>query len=108
MATKAKKTGAKQKPSPTAKTIDSGYATESTCPQYVDLRTMLDSVEIGSVRYYLNGKNPAEKDKRFEAVKPLLMQVVELVWADTKKVGCPPGYSNCDGCCVPYDCYFGG
>ena|ERR1700682_3908509 len=108
MATKAKKTGAKQKSSPTAKTMGSGYATDSTCPQYVALRTILDSVEIGSVRYYVDAKNPSEKNKNFEALKPLLMQVVELVWGDVKSIGCPPGYTNCNGCCVPYECYFGG
>jgi len=102
MATKSRKTAAARKPS------GKGKATYSTCPQYVYLRTLLDSVEIGSVRYYLNGKNPAEKDRNFQALEPLLSKVLELVWGGEKLVPCPPGYTSCDGACVPYTCYFGG
>jgi hypothetical protein len=102
MATKAKKTAAARRPSGKGKT------TNSTCPQYVYLRTLLDSVEIGSVRYYLNGKDPAEKGKNFQALEPLLKNILELVWGPDRKIPCPPGYTSCDGACVPYTCYHGG
>jgi hypothetical protein len=102
MATKSKKTGAARK-RPVAPMLP-----DSTCPQYVRLRMLLDSAEIGSIRYYLNGTNPAEKNKNFETLEPLLMRIIDLVWQGAKKIPCPPGYSNCDGVCVPYQCYYGG
>jgi len=103
MATKSKKTGVARKPSGPAK------ATGSTCPQYVLLRTLLDSVEIGSVRYYLNGKDPAEKNRNFQALEPLLKNILDLVWGPADRgIPCPPGYTSCDGACVPYTCYHGG
>jgi hypothetical protein len=102
MATKSKKVGAGRKPSVAPMLPD------STCPQYVRLRTLLDSVEIGSIRYYLDGTDPWEKNKHFEALEPLLMNVINLVFQGPKKITCPPGYSNCNGVCVPYQCYSGG
>ena len=77
----------------------------SVCKQYVQLRTLLDSLEVGALRYYLDGTTPAEKTKNFDALKPKLMNVINLVWGGDKSVHCPPGYNECDGCCVPYSCF---
>jgi hypothetical protein len=77
----------------------------SVCKQYVQLRTLLDSLEVGALRYYLNGTTPAEKTKKFDALKPKLMEIIQLVWGGAKEIQCPPGYSDCDGCCVPYSCF---
>ncbi len=75
---------------------------DSTCPQYVRLRMLLDSVEAGSIRYYLEGTDPGGKSKQFDKLEPLLMDIINLVFQGAKKITCPPGYSNCDGVCVPY------
>lgn len=80
-------------------------ATGSVCKQYVQLRTILDSLEVGALRYYLDGTTPSEKTKKFEILEPKLMEIVNLVWGGGKKVICPPGYNSCDGCCVPYSCF---
>ena len=88
-------------------------------PQYVQLRTMLDSVVAGALRFYLD---PLEFDKQKENYKFLethLMAISNRVWHREKKprlnMGkkhieegpCPDGYFNCGGCCVPYECVFG-
>ena len=102
MATKSKKTGAHRR-RPVRPILP-----DSSCPQYVYLRTLLDSAEMGSLRYYLDGKDYVEKGKKLAALEPLLKKVIELVWGGTKAITCPPGYSSCDGACVPYTCYHGG
>ena len=102
MATKSKKTGAKRKP------LVRPILHDSTCPQYVYLRTLLDSAEIGSLRYYLNSNDSVEKGKKLAELEPLLKKVIDLVWGGAKAIQCPPGYTSCDGCCVPYACYHGG
>ncbi len=86
-------------------------------PQYITLRTLLDSAEIGALIYYLNAD---DKHKRFEELRQALMPLIDLVWPGLPKTGvrkgksygdpgpddppCPPGYNECDGCCVPYLC----
>ena len=88
-------------------------------PQYVQLRTMLDSVVAGALRFYLD---PLEFDKQQENYKFLethLMIISDHVWHREQKAKvklgkkpgandpCPDGYYNCGGCCVPYECVFG-
>jgi hypothetical protein len=82
-----------------------GESSGSVCKQYVELRTLLDSLEVGALRYYLDGTTPAEKTKNFDALKPKLMEVIHLVWGSAKTIRCPAGYNECDGCCVPYICF---
>jgi hypothetical protein len=79
--------------------------TESYDPnQYVRLRTILDSLEDGSIRYYLAVQNSPEGNKRFEELETRLMPIIEWLWGGAEALNCPPGYSNCDGVCVPYAC----
>ena len=88
-------------------------------PQYVQLRTMLDSVMAGALRFYLD---PLEFDKQkenYQFLETHLMAISNRVWHREKKprvkMGkkhniddpCPDGYFNCGGCCVPYECVFG-
>ncbi len=111
MATRAKKAKApgKKHPKTRLKVTDPS--------QYITLRTLLDSAEIGALVYYLNAD---DKHQRFEELRQALMPVINLVWPGLKKAGlrkgksygdpgpdeppCPPGYNDCDGCCVPYLC----
>lgn len=79
--------------------------TESYDPyQYVRLRTILDSLEDGSIRYYLGALNSPEGPKRFGEIESRLMPIIEWLWGGPGALGCPPGYSNCNGVCVPYTC----
>ena len=71
---------------------------------YVRLRTILDSVEVGSIRYYLQYQDSPDRGKHFEKLRSVLMPVIEFVWGSDKEITCPDGYQFCDGVCVPYTC----
>ena len=73
--------------------------------QYTDLRTMLDSLEVGALRFFLNGTGMPQGQK-YTYLEGMLRPTIEALWTlqqgdDTE---CPPGYYDCDGCCVPYKC----
>ena len=79
--------------------------------EYVHLRTMLDSVETGALRFYLEAATPEEEKIRYGYLKDRLMKIIEHVWKISVKPNegpCPDGYYYCDGCCVSYECVFGG
>jgi hypothetical protein len=75
---------------------------------YERLRIILDSLQIGALRYYLNDTDAAEKAKRFEKLSSTLLPVCREFWGGAESIalagGCPPGYNDCDGVCVPYSC----
>ena len=75
--------------------------------QYVELRTMLDSVVAGSLRYYLDPLEFEKQKEHYAFLRKYLMIISDRVW-DREKPGnvdpCPDGYFNCGGCCVPYEC----
>ena len=74
---------------------------------YQRLRTILDSLEIAALRYYLENTDVSEKKKRFEILSAKLVPICKDLWADQLGIaasGCPDGYNNCDGVCVPYMC----
>ena|SRR5437870_7065831 len=74
-------------------------------PGYVRLRTILDSLEIGALRFYLNDTTAGEKKQRLEKLEYELLPIIRQVWgSDENLIDCPPGYTNCDDCCVPYVC----
>jgi hypothetical protein len=82
-------------------------------PQYIRLRTLLDSAEVGALRYYLNAPTGVEKTQHFDELKGMLQGIIDVTWptlneAEAKHHGdidpCPPGYFDCGGCCVPYLC----
>ena len=77
---------------------------------YVTLRTMLDSLEIGALRYFLSGEGLSQPRKLL-LLKGMLQPIIDELWhptQETKKPAlegeCPPGYYDCEGCCVPYKC----
>jgi len=85
--------------------------------QYIDLRTLLDSLEIGSLMFYLNDKGQMSPTEKYRYLKEMLMPVVDEVWHQIRatqpggrkkklsaEIECPPGYNACDGVCVPYNC----
>jgi hypothetical protein len=76
---------------------------------YVRLRTMLDSLEFGAIRYYLMGSGASGKEHRYIELDKRLMPLVKWLWEggakpDRPDVECPAGYIDCYGCCVPYPC----
>ena len=71
---------------------------------YVKLRTMLDSLEIGALRYYLDNTTDPEKKKRLQQMETQLMPIIRRFWGRERLVNCPRGYTDCDGACVPYAC----
>jgi len=79
--------------------------------EYAQLRTILDSLEIGALRYYLNPTDPKVRTERLNYLTTQLMPIVDTIWGpgSTKKkkkglIDCPDGYHDCNGCCVPYPC----
>jgi hypothetical protein len=95
-----------------------GSADGMDLPGYVRLRTLLDSLECGAIRYFL--RDPEGKAGRMNELNDMLMPIIDYVWEkDTKEppaagggeemelqemVGCPEGYVDCHGVCVPYPC----
>lgn len=77
--------------------------------RYVRLRTIIDGLETTALRYCLQEKDPAERDKRAQALEGILMPAVKEV-AKLSGIGpelsgaCGDGYCLCDGVCVPYNC----
>jgi hypothetical protein len=79
--------------------------------EYARLRTILDSIEIGALRYYLNPTDEKLRTERLDYLTKHLMPIVDKIWgtspAKKRKKGlidCPDGYHDCNGCCVPYPC----
>ena len=83
------------------KQLSKGYENNAG---YVRLRTILDSLEIGAIRFYLDDTSASEKKKRLEKLESELMPIIEQVWDRARLITCPRGYTSCDGACVPYTC----
>ena len=70
---------------------------------YVTLRTLLDSLECGAIRYML--KHPDGKGGRFDELDQRLKPLIDWVWKKAlEEIDCPEGYVDCQGVCVPYPC----
>ena len=73
--------------------------------QYARLRTILDSLDIGALRYYLDAPSLGEREQRFEKLQSALMPIIREIWNPGESfVDCPEGYMDCGGVCVPYQC----
>ena len=73
--------------------------------QYARLRTILDSLDIGALRYYLDAPSAAEREQRFEKLQSALMPIIREIWTPGEGIAdCPEGYIDCNGVCVPYQC----
>jgi hypothetical protein len=72
--------------------------------QYARLRTMLDSLETGALRYYMLAATEHERNVRFKYLKTELTPIIEIIWEQEKAEVCPDGYYSCDGYCVSYPC----
>ena len=95
MATSSKK-GVKKSRASTSKT---------NLAQYARLRTILDSMDIGALRYYLDAPSLGEREQRFEKLQSALMPIIREIWNPGEGLAdCPEGYIDCGGVCVPYQC----
>jgi hypothetical protein len=74
---------------------------------YIRLRTVLDGLELSSLRYCLKDKNVARRLKRIGEIEELVMPIIRSLQDRTiahPGAGCDEGYFNCGGVCVPYQC----
>lgn len=73
---------------------------------YVRLRQILDSLELGALRYYLDGTTEAQKKQRLKEMEDELMPIIGKLWGGKRRglVSCPKGFSDCQGVCLPYRC----
>ena len=75
---------------------------------YIQLRTVLDGLEITALRYCLKDKDEAGRIERAEEIIRDLMPIIEKYQNRMQEGGgsgeCPEGFVNCNGCCVPYPC----
>jgi hypothetical protein len=73
---------------------------------YVELRTVLDSLEFGAIRYFLAGTSSAEMNTRMETVRTQLLPIIQFLYAqgEEEEIECPEGFNECNGVCVPYAC----
>lgn len=80
--------------------------------EYKRLRTALDALEMTALRYCLNDNDDAERIVRAKelvgVLKPIITQFQNQMPSENSAMastsGCPPGYWDCNGCCVPYQC----
>jgi hypothetical protein len=74
--------------------------------QYALLRTILDSLQTGALRYYLDPATEKERTLNFNYLQRKLKPITEHIWAKKpdQEGNCPDGYHDCDGYCVSYPC----
>jgi bacterioferritin (cytochrome b1) len=80
---------------------------DTNLQQYVELRTLLDSLESGALRYYLNAANQTEQEEHYHYLTTKLGAINNHIWTKKAGIACPDGYVECNGCCVPYNCVIG-
>lgn len=72
---------------------------------YARLRTVLDGLEINALRYCLSAPGDDERAQRAAEIEKEVMPLVKRFQAKTPgEEGCPDGYFDCNGVCVPYAC----
>lgn len=69
---------------------------------YMRLRTLLDALEVNTLRYCMDGNDRDLWISRIESVEAELLNMIGRV---NGKAPCGPGYFNCGGVCVPYPCW---
>ena len=86
---------------------------------YTNLRTLLDSLEVGALRFFLSGTGLSQPQK-YKYLRDKLIPIIDEPWHPPQrakqpgldKLGlegvCPDGYYDCEGCCMPYKCPEGG
>lgn len=72
--------------------------------QYAMLRTILDSLETGALRYYMGAATYVDREANYTYLKDKLTPIIHHIWEKPKEDLCPDGYHDCNGYCVSYPC----
>lgn len=77
--------------------------------RYAQLRTALDSLEVFALQYCLKPETNKERIRKIDGVIKDLQPLIKKYGGAPKSSvpeseGCPDGYCNCGGICVPYNC----
>lgn len=89
--------------------------TKSFDKPYIRLRTVLDALEANALHYILKDKSVEVRIKRAKEIEAFIMPILQLIGgvpdtaghggsANLVSGGCPEGFNDCGGCCVPYAC----
>src|SRR5438128_185640 len=77
---------------------------------YVQLRTLLDSLEYTALEYYTRGNSAAQRTSRKTEIYALLKPALNTLLSKIRDphqphtAPCPDGLNSCCGGCVPYRC----
>jgi hypothetical protein len=76
---------------------------------YIRLRTVLDALETGVLRYCLDNKNIQKRFQRIDEIEAVLLPIIQslkdkVLLPGGGKDACAEGLFNCGGVCVPYQC----
>ncbi|MEO8073282.1 MAG: hypothetical protein ABI686_08525 [Acidobacteriota bacterium] len=76
---------------------------------YIELRTMLDALEVTALRYCLWEEDESVRTKRAEEMTKSLKPIVQKYQAELRMGGgdtgvCNDGFFCCNGVCVPFPC----
>ncbi|HEU4387879.1 MAG TPA: hypothetical protein VFV34_08785 [Blastocatellia bacterium] len=72
-------------------------------PTYAHLRQALDSLQYLAIYLYADGETAAERNERALQIEEVIRPAVRALRAmNPGLVGCPSGYYDCDGYCVPW------
>ncbi len=88
-------------------TMTKGSGSGDFLKAYARLRTVLDGLEITSLRYCLQDNDATKRIARAEELEQVLLPIIteyQNKMRTNSTVDCPDGFNNCGGCCVPYDC----
>ncbi|HTK36965.1 MAG TPA: hypothetical protein VL325_00610 [Pyrinomonadaceae bacterium] len=76
--------------------------------KYAELRTVLDSLEVFALQYCLKPETNNGRIRKINGVikdlQPLIRKYGGAPSLSGDNPGCEPGYCNCYGVCVPYQC----
>ena len=77
--------------------------------KYVRFRTVLDALQVSSLRYCLESASTGTRIKRMTEIEKMILPMIraiqdKLALAPGSGGGCPDGYFDCGGVCVPYQC----
>ena len=71
------------------------------------LREAIDAFEIHAIRWCGGGETPEGIAARVEAVRLVVQAFVGRNPMEQLGDGCPDGYFECNGFCLPYQCWGG-